>query len=294
MADFLDYLAQLEAQGMPQPAASPTLPMASMAGALRMPPPDIRQQMPSALQIPGMADRVPEMAPQLTPAGVYGSGVGGFMRGAADFLRQNPISVRAGDFRYRSAGEGGPSRVDDENEALRSSASTLAKRRWAKAQESVRLARDKRKGMEKARPRAAKADAAETDYLPEWAVRALGDEAPQGVVPNERRGEFLTRARALMAGERAAAKPKATPKASPVVRPNTTLEGIARRAESDWGIGSDEHTSAAESVVRDMLKQAKTERDLSIIAAYVARYPDVAELVAEEYDEIEARIGAAR
>lgn len=296
MPTFLDYLAQLQAEGPPQPVENPTLPLNSMAAALHGQP-DIRQSVP---QMPAMSSFVPESAPQATPAGVYGSNVGGFLRGAADWLQRNPISVQGGGRGRRGgfsatvggAREGGPSAVDQANEALRSSASTLAKRRWAKVAEQVAGAKKRRAAYERGVPRARVPATEQTDYLPDWVIQSLGSEAPQGVVPIKEIGRYTTRARALDAERRRNAPKASSTKKTALVKPHPALLAdwhAAQRAvlTGDAAEGADH--DAAVSMIDEMLDRARTEDDLHNIAVYI-KTTGVGNDVRERFNEVAGEI----
>lgn len=265
---------------MPQ-ARPDNLPFHEMAAALQAQP-DIRQARPAPL--PDVDSEVPTVPQQFSDRAVYG-GAGGTWKKIIDLLAG--FSVKTPNFQMSFPNR--PSELDKANDALKTSATTMAKRRWEKAAEALEKAK---KTAERARPATSGAARDRTQtmdrILPDWAMRALGDEAPDSNrVPAGDYASLISRARARK--DVASKEPKQPAR----MKPHPGLLQAWKDADQyDRDRGTNTAAQPARNLIDDMLKRARTKEDLSELAGWIYATGMDGEYE-QRFDELEAKILAA-
>lgn len=295
---FEQYLRDLEAMKAEE-AARPSgtvpgaaLPLTSMELAMRE---KIEPRTRGIVPISPPSEDVPDVPLRVTPAGVHGSGALGFLSALADILGRTSVSYRdpRGRFSFGRRGDERKSAVDEENEHLRLSASTMAKRRWDKAAKDLEGARKKYESAQRGRATASKQreqrpEAMET--LPAWVTKSLGLDDGKTVLAKDV-PQYISQAR-----QRAVdLQPKQTRAATTrKLTPHRGLYGRVQSIERNYG-SQDEIDGAALVMLREMLARAKSEADLAEIDGWAQAYPGIFDAFAPEFNEREKVIlGAAR
>ncbi len=300
--DFLDFVRQLEDQPTPVPERN-DLPNMEMLTAY-MEGKNFGDTMPQrsvAMRggVPAMDAAVPELPPQTTAAGEYGSGAGGVMAQIADFMSRSSVSVGGRGGRrasFRGGNVGKPSRLERTNVGLADTHETATEARREAAAEALRKApttkpQPVRKASRYGQPlkdRAKGKKKEATAELPEHVMRWLGDDAPpSNIVPKGDAGKWWTRARR--------AENKAT-KAPPVIKVSPKMKRDLIRQENyyDGDVTEDAVIQAALRIVLDMISRARTEADLLKAAEYIRDYPATRVAAQGPFHEKATAIGDSR